>query len=58
MIKTMTALGEDIPAKYTAEAAITSNSRTIADGSVRVKPGLHMTYDPDDAVLDHTKVTA
>ena len=51
----MIALGEDVPAKYAAEAAATSKSRTIGGGRV---PGLHMTYAPDDDGLDHTKVTA
>jgi hypothetical protein len=48
----MTALGEQIPPEYSGEVPVPASSE-----SVRVKPGYHLAYDPDDPALDHTKVT-
>ena len=54
LIRTMLALGEDVPPEYEQLVLPTGDGRASTPKSVRVGPGEHVAYDPADEALDHT----
>ena len=54
LIRTMLALGEDVPPQYEQLVLPTDDGRASTPKSARVGPGEHVAYDPEDDALDHT----